>query len=90
VVVLDRVRVDGEGPALGELGGRAQIEHRAQAEGSQALHVGGRETVQTVGPVQQPPPGTAAVGGLVPAEVAEVVYGLQLDQALQRDIAHVE
>ena len=66
-----------------DLGGRAQVDHRAEAEGVELLDVGGGEAVQRVGAVETVPADAAAVPVLVAAQVPEV------EARLERDVARL-
>ena len=68
-------------PVVVDLGGRAQVDHRAQAEAVELLDVGGGEAVQRVRAVEPVPADAAAVAVLVAAQVPEV------EARLERDVA---
>ena len=72
-----------ERAALVEFARRAQIDHRAQAESPHDLEVGIGEAVETVGAEQGPPARRTTVDRGVSAHVAEVVHGIEADEALR-------
>ena len=66
---------------IDELGTRAQVEHRADAERRHPGQIGAFDAVDAVGPVDQPPPHRAVAGRGVAAEVAEVEGPFERDPA---------
>ncbi len=59
-------------PATLQLGSRAQVDHRPDAEPAQHREVGPGQLAQAIGAEERAPTGLAAVSGLVAAEIAKV------------------
>ena len=81
VVVLDGVGLEGEATVFSDLVRGAEVDDGAQTEGLELEDVGFGDPVDAVGPVQRVPPGGAAVGRGVSAQVTEVEGSLELDVA---------
>jgi hypothetical protein len=79
VVPVHDVGVDREATAALDLALRAEVDDRAQAEGTGGLEVGAGQALHAVGSVELPEPGGPTVVGGQPAEVADVEDELEPD-----------
>ena len=81
VVERHRVLVERERAALVEFGPGAQVDHRSHTEFANHRHIGRSEPIEAVGAEQATPACGAAIDGRIPADVAEVVHGIEPNQS---------
>ena len=64
-----------------EFGLRAQVDHRSHTELADHRHIGRGEPIEAVGAEQAAPACGATIDGGIPADVAEVVHGIEPNQS---------